>query len=111
MIMNSGPSLVLVNGVPGKAFKCKRRVCQGDPMSPLLFFLAMDLLQSILNKAKDMGLLRLPLIQHYGQDYSIIQYVDDTILIMEACPRQLIFLKVVLNSFAMSIGFHLNYQK
>jgi hypothetical protein len=34
-----------------------------------------------------MGLLRLPLSQHYGQDFPIIQYVDDTILIMEACPK------------------------
>jgi hypothetical protein len=58
-----------------------------------------------------MGLLRLPLSQHYGQDFPIIQYVDDTILIMEACPKQLFFLKAILNSFAMSTGLHVNYQK
>jgi hypothetical protein len=87
MIMNSRSSSVLLNGVPGKAFRCKRGVCQGDPLSPLLFVLAADLLQSILNKVKDMGLLRLPLSLHCGQDFLIIQCADDTILILEACPK------------------------
>jgi len=34
---------------------------QGDPLSPLLFVLAVDLLQSILNKARQLGVLNLPI--------------------------------------------------
>jgi hypothetical protein len=32
-------------------------------------------------------------------------------MILEACPRQLFFLKAMLNSFADSIGLHVNYNK
>jgi hypothetical protein len=41
--LESGTSTVLVNGVPGRNFKCRREVGQGDPISPLLFVLGDDL--------------------------------------------------------------------
>jgi hypothetical protein len=84
-------------GVPGKIFHCKREVRQGDPLSLLLFVIANDLLQSILNKAKDQELLQLQIQQRCGQDFPVVQYVDDTILIMEVCPKQMFFLKAILN--------------
>ena len=61
-ILESATSCVLLNGVPDKDFHCKRGVKQGDPLSPLLFVLAADLLQSIVNNSYKQGLfaLRIP---------------------------------------------------
>jgi hypothetical protein len=84
---------------------------RGTPYPPLLFVLAADLLQSIINKAKDCGILKLSIRHSCGTDFLVIQYADDTILILEACPRQLFFLKAMLNSFADSTGLHVNYHK
>jgi hypothetical protein len=74
-ILASGTSSVLLNGVPRKVFHCRRGVRQGDPLSPLLVVLAANLLQSLINKAKDMGFLRLPINVGYTSDFPIIQLI------------------------------------
>jgi len=81
MILSLASTAVLLNGTPGKFFKCKHGVWQGDPLSPLLFVLAAELLQIIVNKAMITGLIYKPLPQD-GEEYPIVQYVDDTLMFM-----------------------------
>jgi hypothetical protein len=50
-LLGNGTSSVILNEIPSKPFSCKRGVGQGDPLSPLLFVLAADLLQTMINKA------------------------------------------------------------
>jgi hypothetical protein len=97
--------------VSGKVFHYKRGVRQGDPLSPLLFVLAADLLQSVINKAKTQNLLKLPIPLQYTNDFPIIQYADETLLVMEACNIQLLALKALLHTFGESIGLKVNYAK
>jgi len=111
MFLSLGSSSVLLNGVPGKIFKCKRGVRQGDPLSPLLFALAADLLQSIINSAWQLGVLKHPVSENFGGDYPIVQYVDDTLLIVPADARILFNLKGLLRYFSDSTGLHVNFQK
>lgn len=80
-ILSSGSSSVLLNGIPSKPFNRKRGVRQGDPLSPLLFMLAANLLQTIVNKAWVNGILKHPLNDSFVGDYPILQYADDTLLI------------------------------
>lgn len=94
-----------------ESFSLKRGVRHGDPLSPLLFVLATDLLQDLLNAAKDQGLLSLPLVLPHTHDFPILQYADDTLIFMKANARQLFFLKALLNSFAEFSGLKVNFQK
>ena len=110
--MTKWQSSILLNGVPGKVFHCKRGVRQGDPLSPLLFVLAADILQSlIINQAMNQGFLNLPLPTGAGNDFPVVQYADDTLIILEACDSQISHLKGILDSFALSSGLKVNYSK
>ena len=110
LIFFSGFSFILLNCVPGKQFKCKRGVRQGDPLSPPLFVLAAEFLQYIINDALQNGFLTMP-IPHASQDFPVVQYADDTILIMQADIAQVLHLKNLLALFSQSTGLMVNYQK
>jgi hypothetical protein len=64
-----------------------------------------------MNSAKQNGLLTPPLPIRCGSDFPIVQYADDTLLFMEACPKQLLVLKSLLNTFAESTGLRVNFHK
>jgi len=111
LIFASGTSSVLLNGVPGKTIHCRRGVRQGDPLSPLLFVLAADLLQSILNYEKSLGNLQLPIHLEFTEDFPILQYADNTLIFMEGDVSQLTNLKNILQVFSTSTGLKVNYSK
>jgi len=90
LIFNSRTSAILLKAIPGKTFHCKRRVRQGDPLSPLLFILAADFLQTLLNSAKVRGLLTLPVPTFNHNDFPILRYADDTLIFLEGDARQLL---------------------
>jgi retron-type reverse transcriptase len=108
-ILDSGHSSVLLNGVPGNTFHCKRGVRQGDPLSPLLFVAGAELLQKVINKEFQNGRLNLPI--PCGGYFPVIQYADDTILVMQACGNQLAHLKNILVDYAISTGLKINFHK
>jgi hypothetical protein len=104
-------SSVLLNGVPGKRIYIRRGVRQGDPYSPLIFVLAADLLQSILNKSMRLNQITAPLQVNTCPHFPIVQYADDTLVVMQADSRQLFCLKALLNTFATATGLKVNYGK
>ena len=78
---------ILVNGSLAGFFGSSRGLRQGDPLSPLLFLLVMEVLSRILKKTKNSSLL---CGFHVGPVNSIrvcishLLFVDDTILFCDA---------------------------
>ena len=110
-LFSTASSSVLMNGVRGKENYIKRGVRQGDPYSPLIFVLAADLLQSIVNKAMRLNLLSAPLQVNSCPHFPIVQYADDTLVIMQEDTRHLFCLKALLNTFASATWLKVNYGK
>jgi hypothetical protein len=69
------------------------------------------LLQSIVNEAHHRNLIQLPLANSYGQEYPIVQYADDSLVIIPADAKQLFVFKCLLQSFASSTGLKVNFYK
>lgn len=73
--------------------------------------LGADLLQSVINDAASHGILPHPLGPDFGGDYLVIQYADDTLMVLPVDPVQLASLKGILETFALSIGLKVNFDK
>jgi hypothetical protein len=92
-----------------KKFKIERGVRQGDPLSPYLYILVADVLQQMIRKAYANGLLLHPL--ENGAPLPVLQYADDTLLILHGTMEQAIIVKTLLDTFARFSGLKINFQK
>jgi hypothetical protein len=57
------------------------------------------------------GIIDRPIPCRACPDFPIVQYADDTLVIMKVDARNLICLKYLLQTFAESTGLRVNYNK
>jgi hypothetical protein len=69
------------------------------------------LLQCVINKAHHQGLFQLPTPSRDEAGYPIIQYANDTRMIMRASQRELLSLKALLETYVQSIGLRVSFSK
>ena len=78
---------VLVNGSPEGFFGSSCGLRQGDPLSPLLFLLIMEVLSRLLKKSEECNLIRgfqVGSVNSVGLRISHLLFADDTILFCDA---------------------------
>ena len=96
-LVTYGRTAVNINGEIGAYFPTLYGVRQGDPFSPFLFNMVVDALAVILDKAKACGHIRgvVPHLVGAG-GVSLLQYADDTIIMVEGSTSDIANLKFLL---------------
>lgn len=101
---------ILVNGVSGRDIVCKRGLCQGHPLSLLLFVLVADGLNRMLSNAKEEGMTK-GLPWSSNSKFVNLQYEDGTLTFETKYNRQAIILKDILSFFELWSSLRINYHK
>jgi len=105
-LLCSAKSAILVNGCPGPWITCQRGLRQGDPISPYLFLLVAETLQGMITGCSE--------IRHPTEDglpCAVLQYADDTLIVLWGNTAGAAALKNILDEFTAFSGLHINYGK
>jgi hypothetical protein len=109
LLLASSSSRVLLNGYPGIPFFHRRGLRQGDPLSPMLFILAMEPLQRLLEKATANNVLS-PLTLRAARLRASF-YADDAALFLNPCKADITAVHHILQLFGDVSGLRTSFQK
>jgi hypothetical protein len=108
-LLVTASSRVLLNGVAGQPIKHGRGLRQGDPLSPLLFVLAIDPITQILELASIHGLLH-----KLARRTAILRtslYADDAAIFIAPSKHDVQNLTAILHAFGEVTGLCTNFHK
>ena len=99
-------SCVVVNGHISSWFHLGRGCRQGDPLSPYIFILCVEILAHLIRKNPDIKGIKVR-----DKEYLVSQYADDTSLILEATEKSLKTTLNLITYFAKFSGLSMNNDK
>ncbi|RVX20838.1 LINE-1 retrotransposable element ORF2 protein [Vitis vinifera] len=105
---------VLVNGVPAGFFPSSKGLRQGDPLSPYLFVMGMEVLSTLIRRVVEGGFLPGCRIRGSGRQsvhISHLLFANDAIVFYEARKEHLTHLSWILFWFEVASGLRINLDK
>ena len=108
-LLSSASTKVLLNGHPGGKVFNRRGLRQGDPLSPQLFILVMEILHLMIERAMACGLLS-PLAET-GLRHRTSIYADDVVTFIWPQERDLRVFTRLLDDFRLASGLRANLEK
>jgi hypothetical protein len=109
--VQEGSVAIKVNDDVGCYFQTKKGLHQGDPLSPMLFNIVVDMLAILIERAKQEGQIAGVIPHLVDGGLSILQYADDTIIFMEHDIEKARNLKLILLAFEQLSGLKINFHK
>ncbi|WVZ96858.1 hypothetical protein U9M48_042441 [Paspalum notatum var. saurae] len=106
-LLATSSTQVLLNGDPGEFTRHQRGLRQGDPLSPMLFILVMDVLSSLFAKAENVGLH--PLDSHNTRPR--VSLYADVALFIRPFEEDFKCTIDILECFGAASGLETNLQK
>jgi hypothetical protein len=107
--LRSATTRVLVNGVPGRKIYHARGLRQGDPLSPQLFVLMMEVVTCLIRKAVEQELFS-P-IGNCTPEQRLSIYAGDVVLFVKPNSMDLMAVREILELFGEASGLRVNYLK
>ncbi|WJZ90796.1 hypothetical protein VitviT2T_009917 [Vitis vinifera] len=105
---------ILINGVPAGFFSNSKGLRQGDPLSPYLFVLGMEVLSTMIRRAGEGGFISGCRMRGRGGEeltVSHLLFTDDTLIFCKARREQLTNLSWILAWFEAASGLRINMAK
>ncbi|XP_022041673.1 uncharacterized mitochondrial protein AtMg01250-like [Helianthus annuus] len=110
-ILASARSFVLVNGAPTFEFQCQKGLRQGDPLSPFLFLIAMEVLSRLISNTSDLGIFKGIKTPNEGPILSHFLYVDDALILGEWSEENIKTVARILRIFHICSDLKINFNK
>jgi mannosylglycoprotein endo-beta-mannosidase len=108
-LFSSASSRVLLNGIASEPIVHGRGLRQGDPLSPLLFVIAIDPISQILERATTHGLLHK--LRGRGTILRTSLYADDAAVFVATIKQDVQNLAMILRRFGEVTGLCTNFAK
>ncbi|XP_021714898.1 uncharacterized protein LOC110682864 [Chenopodium quinoa] len=102
---------VLVNGSLTPSFRPQCGLRQGDPLSPYLFVLCMEVLSTSLRRAEEQALFSGIRVSRGGPSISHLFFADDSLLFFQLSPQACDNVMAILSDFCSASGQMINLQK
>ena len=99
-------SCILQNGFMSDFFQLKRGCRQGDPISPYIFILCVEVLGMMIRKSSHVKGIKIN-----GTEFKLSQYADDTQMFLEGSESSLRSALIILQQFYLMSGLNINLDK
>ena len=105
-LYSESQSCIINNGHCSQFFNIGRGVRQGDPLSPYLFILSLELMSAALKNNPDINGMKIN-----DSEYLLSQYADDSCLLLEEDEQSLEKCLYTLEKFSECAGLRANFDK